>query len=134
MKKRMNPFTVCCLVFLAAFVLFTAWYIPSASSLRAKISETSQLLVTSRGRESKQQDEYDKAVADLPLVQAELKEKQPLAAQAEQTVADLKARRKELRAEKKALEEALNPESVPADASDAADQAASGEEENGNGK
>ena len=107
MKKRMNPFTVCCLVFLAAFVLFTAWYIPSASSLRAKISETSQLLETSRGRESKQQDEYDKAVADLPLAKAELNEKRPLAETAEQEVTELKARRKELRQEKKALEEQL---------------------------
>ena len=81
------------------------WYIPSMSSLQSSVSETRQNLETSRGRERKQLDEYNKAVADLPLVKAELENTAPLAAEAEQLVSDLKARRKELRQEKKVLEE-----------------------------
>ena len=109
MKKPNSPFSLCCVVVLIAFAVFMVWYIPSLSSVRGKTEETRQLLETSIGREGKQQDEYDKAVADLPVVQEELKEKQPLAEQAAQKVTDLKARRKELRAEKQSLEAANNP-------------------------
>jgi len=110
MKKRMSWFSVLSVIVLLVFAVFMFWYIPSYGSLLSKTAETRQALETSIGREGKQQDEYDKAVADLPVVQAELKEKQPLAEEAAQKVTDLKARRKELRAEKKALEEAQNPE------------------------
>ena len=107
MKNKTSAFSVCCVVFLFVFTVFMIWYIPSMSSLQAKIVDTRQSLETSRGRENKQQDEYDKAVADLPLAKAELNEKRPLAETAEQEVTELKARRKELRQEKKALEEQL---------------------------
>ena len=52
---------------------------------------------------------YDRAVEELPRVQEELKEKAPLAEEAEEKVAGLKARRKELRAEKEELEKQLSP-------------------------
>jgi predicted nucleic acid-binding Zn-ribbon protein len=107
MKKKISGFSVCCVVFLFVFAAFMVWYIPSMSSLQTKITDTRQSLETSRGRENKQQDEYDKAVADLPVIKAELAEKAPLAEAAEQEVTELKARRKELRQEKKALEEKL---------------------------
>ena len=97
MKKKISGFSVCCVVFLFVFAAFMVWYIPSMSSLQTKITDTRQSLETSRGRENKQQDEYDKAVADLPVIKAELTEKAPLAEAAEQ----------ELRQEKKALEEKL---------------------------
>ena len=107
MKKKITGFSLCCVVFLFIFAVFMIWYIPSISSLQTKITDTRQSLETSRGRENKQQDEYDKAVADLPVVRAELNEKAPLAEAAEQEVTELKARRKDLRQEKMALEEKL---------------------------
>ena len=123
MKKRMSWFSVLSVIVLLVFAVFMFWYIPSYGSLLSKTAETRQALETSIGREGKQQDEYDKAVADLPVVQAELKEKQPLAEEAAQKVTDLKARRKELRAEKKALEEAQNPDQSES-SSDASKEAA----------
>lgn len=107
MKKKMSLFSVLCIVILFLFSSFMIWYIPSMSSLQASLNETRQNLETSRGREGKQMDEYNKAVSDLPVVKAELENTTPLATEAEQTVSDLKARRKELREEKKKLEEQL---------------------------
>ena len=106
MKSKSSVFSVCCIVFLIIFAAFMIWYLPSASSLRAGIRETAQSLETSRGRERKQQDEYDQAVRELPLVQAELEEKLPQAEAAEEKVENLKARRKELKKEKEKLENA----------------------------
>ena len=111
MKKRISVFGIFCVVFFFIFAAFMAWYLPSMSSVRSKTAETRQNLETSEGRERKQQAEYDKAVEELPLVQADLEEKNPLADAAEQTVSDLKARRKELRSEKEKLEkEAGSPD------------------------
>ncbi len=112
MKKRHSYFSICCVVFFLLFSVFMAWYLPSMSSVRSKADETRRNLETSIGREGKQQDEYDRAVAELPLVLEELKEKEPLAEEAEQTVANLKARKKELAAEKKKLEAEGNPGSA----------------------
>lgn len=109
MKKKLSLFSAVCVVFFFAFAAFMAWYVPSMASVAAQTAEAERDLETNRGREGKQTDEYNKAVADLPLVQAELQEKQPLAEESAKTVEELKARRKELRAEKKALEAALNP-------------------------
>ena len=108
MKKHIPVFTVCCVLFLFVFAAFIAWYLPSMSSVYASIDETRRSLDTSRGRENKQQSEYDKAVEELPQVQAQLEEQTPLAAQAEEQVNALKARRKELRAEKKELEQMIS--------------------------
>ena len=69
----------------------------------------------------KQQAEYSKAVGELPVVKAELEEKQPLAEEALKTIEDLKVRRKELRAEKKSLESGSSAEEP--------DENAGGEEE-----
>ena len=104
MKKRISVFSVFCVVFFFVFAAFMAWYIPSMSSVRSKTVQTQRDLETSRGREDKQQAEYDKAVSELPVVRAELEEKQPLAEEALKTIEDLKIRRRELRAEKKTLE------------------------------
>ena len=112
MKKHLSFLSICCVVFFLLFSVFMAWYLPSMSSLRSETVETRRNLETSIGREGKQQDEYDRAVAELPLVLEELKEKEPLAEEAEQTVANLKARKKELAAEKKKLEAESNPDSA----------------------
>ena len=106
MKKSIPVFTVCFVAVLFAFAAVTAWYTVSMSSLAAKTEDTRQQLETSRGREARQQSEYDKAVQDLPLAQEQLSEIRPLLDQAAADTPVLKARRKELRAEKKALSEA----------------------------
>ena len=108
MKKRMSVFTSISVVFLFVFAAFLAWYIPSQASVLTGIEETKRSLETSRGRENKQQDEYDKAVQELPLIQAELQEKKPLAQQSEAVVSDLKTRRNEPRHEKEELEQKLS--------------------------
>ena len=110
MKKRFSVFSAFCVVFFFVFAAFMAWYIPSVSSVRSKIVQTQKDLDTSRGREDKQQAEYNRAVEELPVVRAELQEKEPLAEKALKTIDDLKVRRKELRAEKKALEAESSPE------------------------
>ena len=110
MKKRISVFSAFCVVFFFVFAAFMAWHIPSVSSVRSKIEQTQRDLDTSRGREDKQQAEYNKAVEELPVVRAELQEKEPLAEEALKTIEVLKARRKELRAEKKALESESSPE------------------------
>lgn len=93
------------LVMIAA-ILLVIWYIPVSQSLRFNISETEKELDTSMKREEKQRYEYDEVIAELPLVRADLAEKQPLAEAAAAEVTELKAERKALRAEKAALESA----------------------------
>lgn len=121
MKKRFSVFSAFCVVFFFVFAAFMAWYLPSMSSVRSKTVQTQRDLETSRGREDKQQAEYSKAVGELPVVKAELEEKQPLAEEALKTIEDLKVRRKELRAEKKSLESGSSAEEP--------DENAGGEEE-----
>ena len=87
MKNRAPVFTSLCVVILFVFAAFLTWYIPSQASVLSGIEETKRSLETSRGREGKQQDEYDKAVQDLPVIQAELREKKPLVEEAEKNVA-----------------------------------------------
>ena len=87
------------------FVLFSAWYLPSLHQRKFQVQDLQISLETSRGRERKQQYEYDETVAALPEVQAELDRLSPLKETAEEEVRALKAERKKLRAEKKQLEE-----------------------------
>lgn len=106
MKKSTSLFTVFCTVIFLAFTIFMIWFVPSYASVRSKISETRRELDLSRGREAKQQAEYDSAVAELPLILSELEEKKPAADKAEEALAALKARKKELRIQKQELEKA----------------------------
>ena len=106
MKKNSSLFTVFCTVIFLAFTIFMIWFVPSYASVRSRISETRRDLELSRGRESKQQAEYDSAVAELPLILSELEEKNPAADKAEEALAALKARKKELRMQKQELEKA----------------------------
>ena len=75
MKKNSSLFTVFCTVIFLAFTIFMIWFVPSYASVRSRISETRRDLELSRGREAKQQAEYDSAVAELPLILSELEEK-----------------------------------------------------------
>ena len=106
MKKKISFPGILAIAVLLIFSLFMAWFVPSFSSVRVQLQQVMRDLETSRGRERKQQEEYDNADEELPLVEQELDIKNPLADEAEQKLAALKARRKELRAEKKALEAA----------------------------
>lgn len=106
MKKKISFPGILAIAVLLSFSLFMVWFVPSFSSVRVQLQQVKQDLETSRGRERKQQEEYDSAVEELPLVEQELDIKNPLADEAEQKLAALKARRKELRAEKKSLEAA----------------------------
>lgn len=133
MKKHFSFFSICCVVF-CIFSVFMFWYLPSVSSVRSLIAETEQNLEVSRGRELRQQAEYDKAAEELPLVQAELQEKEPAAEAAEKKVADLKSLRKELRAEKERLEKEINPDRTQDETSETAftEEKGIGEEDSGN--
>ena len=90
------------------FVLFMLWYVPSVSSRRFELADAELSLETSRGRERKQQYEYEQAAAGFDPVRAELAQVQPKTEAAKQKVDELKALRKELRQEKKELESRLD--------------------------
>ena len=102
-KKPILPvlFTVIMLV----CVLFVIWYIPSVSTRRFQLEDVQKSLETSRGRERKQQAEYEETVAALPEAEAELESLKPQMEAAQEEVKNLKAERKKLREEKKELEE-----------------------------
>ena len=99
-------------VIMLTFVLFLVWYVPAVSQLRFRLQDTQRSLETSQGRERKQQYEYDKVVSEIPEIQAELDLIRPQTEAAEQEVADLKTRRKELRSVKKELEKQLEEASA----------------------
>ena len=91
------------LVMLAFSVLLAAW-VPLRAALDFSIADTSLSLETSRGRERKQQMEYDQVLEALPAVREELAEIQPRAEAAAEQVRLLKEERKALRARKKQKE------------------------------
>lgn len=120
MKKKSSLLIFFCIILFFAFSIFMIWFVPSYASVRSNISETRRELDLSRGREAKQQAEYDSAVSELPLILSELEEKNPAADKAEEALAALKARKKELRMQKQELENAslqqTNPQEEDANA------------------
>ena len=94
--------------------LFLVWLVPTRSNLDFQLADIEKSLNTSHGRERKQQYEYDEVVAELPRVRAELAQTQPLADEAAADVAELKAKRKTLRAEKEALQTLLESQNTQA--------------------
>ena len=106
MKRKLSR-TVCFfLAVMLAFSLVMAVFTVLRARVNFQLDDLARSLETSRGRERKQQYEYDEVTASLPQVQAELEETQPLAREAAEEVSRLKEERKRLRAEKKKLEEA----------------------------
>ena len=75
--------------------------------LRAQVDDLTLSLETSRGREARQNHEYDEAVAALPQVQAELERVAPLAEAAKAEEQRLRQERKDIRAENAALQEKI---------------------------
>ena len=108
MKKSNSLFVLFCVLILLVFSGFMSWYLCSSSSLRSKTEDALSSLERNRGRESKQQDEYDKAFQELPLFQAELEEKEKQAEEAQTEAEELKSRRNELRNVKRQLEEVIS--------------------------
>ena len=86
------------------FSLGMGYMTAARENLDFQLEDTARSLETSQGRERKQQYEYEQAEAELPLVQAELAETEPLAAAAREAVTALKEERKTLRQLKKEKE------------------------------
>lgn len=108
-------------IFAIGMLLFCgllAWTAVDIHHLQAQTQELRTSLETSQGRERKQQYEYDAVASEIPLLQAELAVVQPQAEAAATQEAELRARRKELRAIVKAqateTPSAAEPESTPA--------------------
>ena len=92
------------------FVVFLIWYIPAVTKRNFELQDIEKSLETSRGRERKQQYEYDKVVSEIPEVRTALDQILPQAENAKEEVTALKAERKRLRGEKKKLEKQLSGE------------------------
>lgn len=93
-------FVTVMLLFCAALAFFAADQV----RLKARIDDLTLSLETSRGREARQNHEYDEAVAALPEAKADLERVQPLAEAAKAEEAALRQQRKDVRAEIAALE------------------------------
>ncbi len=106
MGKNLNRIMLFFVAVMLLFCLFLTWYIPTRSQLDFQLSDLELSLETSRGRERKQQYEYDQVVAELPVTKAELAEAQPLADAAKAEVKALREERNALREKKQALLEA----------------------------
>ena len=94
-------------IMLAVCVLLACFSVDQVR-LRAQIADLTLSLETSRGREARQNHEYDEAVAALPLVQEELARIAPLAEEAKALETDLRQQRKDIRAENAALQERID--------------------------
>ena len=93
---------------LLAVCVTACWYCVSMEQLSAEREELLMELDTSRGRERKQQREYDQVAAELPAAMAELAVLQPQADAAAETERQLRAERKSLRSVKSELQETLD--------------------------
>ena len=132
MKKSGHRFEAFFSVFMLIFCIVLIAYVPLKAVLDFRLSEAVLSLETSKGRERKQQYEYDQVTSELPRTRAELETAQPLADAALQEVTELKALRKELRAEKKRLETLLEQASDSVrDNTEDNDPSAAGEEHAG---
>ena len=112
MKRKRNPLTGCFVVIMIIMVLFVIWYVPAVGKIRFEIEDAGKSLKTSKGRELKQEHEYNQTLAEIPLIQDELDTIAPLAEAAEKEKEELKQERKALRSEKKKLEEELSSSAV----------------------
>lgn len=102
--KRRSFLPVLFSIVMLICVLFHLWYIPAVTNRTFVLNDVQKQLETSRGRERKQQFEYDETVAAIPEAEAELERILPLSEAAQQEVKALKKERKKLRNEKKELQ------------------------------
>ena len=106
MKNRFV--SVVFILVLLLFSFFMIFYLPAYSSLQYRIDDTVLSLDTSKGRENKQQYEYDQVLSEIPVLKQEIQNKEPIASAAEEYIAELKLKRKELRARKNELEQLIS--------------------------
>ena len=107
MKSRHSRFPILFVSVMLFCVLFMIWYLPALNERLFTLQDVRQSIETSRGRERKQQYEYDQTVAAIPEIQAELDRVIPLEEEADRVVQALKDERKQLRQKKKDLEAQL---------------------------
>lgn len=105
MKKNKKATSLLFCLFMLLFCAALAAMTVLRAQTDFQLEDVARSLETSRGRERKQQAEYEEAAAELPRVRAELAKVQPLADAAEREAAELKEKRKALREEKKAREQ-----------------------------
>ncbi len=105
-------------VIMLVFVLFLVWYVPSVSRRDFLLRDTQLSLETNLGRERKQQYEYDKVSAEIPVIRAELDLVLPETEAAQQELETLREQKKKLKKEKKTLEKQLSGSGVEEDAAD----------------
>ena len=106
-------------LFVAAMLLICAllaFFAVDQARLRAEVADLTLSLETSRGREARQNHEYDEAVAALPVARAELECVQPLADAAKAEEKALRQQRKDIRAEIAALQEQIEAAQAALDA------------------
>ena len=104
MKQSRSVFAWIFAAVMMLCVAYMIWYVAALSNVRFRLQDVGKSIETSRGRERKQQHEYDETVAEIPVVQAEIDRITPLADEAKRQVQALKAERKQLREEKKKLD------------------------------
>lgn len=104
LSKPFKALLVTVLLLCAAIVAFSLFH---TADRNARIADTQVKLEAVQGRLRKQEKEYADVLAALPAVQAELDEVCPLASAAYEREQALRQQRKDLRAEKSALEEQL---------------------------
>lgn len=93
-----------------------AFFAVDQARLRAEVADLTLSLETSRGREARQNHEYDEVVAALPVARAELERVQPQADAAKAVENDLRQQRKDIRAENAALQEQIDAAQAELDA------------------
>ncbi len=103
MTEQMLPkwFRALVVAVLLAACLTVATQLPRQTKLTAQKEQLALDVENTEKRLAKQQLEYDQALAELPLLQAELDEVAPKAAAIYETEQALRAQRKALRAEAK---------------------------------
>ncbi len=136
MNTRRNAlpaaFRAAAVALLLAACAVLVWSAARQSAFSRVLPDLEVQLNTSRGRERKQQAEYDEVSAALPLVEQELAEVQPQADAAAAQEADLRAQRKERRAQAQEAQQALaGAQEALTQAEDAARLLLSGEEATG---
>ena len=94
-------------------VLFLLWYTVSIGTARSALEEAQNDLETNRGRERKQEYEYNQVVEEIPRVQAEIDALRPQVDAAEEEESALKADKKKLKKEKSNLEKQLKELAAP---------------------
>lgn len=106
-KSCPRPLAAAVVIVLTLFCITVVTQLFAQTSLEAAIAHKQDELDATRRRLEKQLQEYDEALARLPIVQSEVEEAQPLAQAAYDQEQALRAQRKALRSENADLADQL---------------------------